>query len=158
MKTIATYVLYITTFLSCTSTDRLNLDSLQVNEAPFIKCPDTVKGVFIKYVGPEIIITYSVTTKMYPNHSYDFVYINKCGYQSSLKSIPWIINSWFDHYELIVEKQAILMTKKFSPPFVLYNDTLYFSDLMNAYDISEYHNSQILYIDLKGKLEPMCLE
>jgi hypothetical protein len=158
MKNSAVYILVIIFLLSCTSTDKIDLDSLEVNETAFNKSPDTVQKVFKSYVGPELIINNSDTTKMYPNHSFDFVFINKCNYQSTLKSIPWIINSWFDHYELIIEKQGFLVTKKLSPPFVLFNDTIYFSNLVNSYEIADYYNSNILYIDLKGKLEPICIE
>jgi len=157
MKFFFFIILIILSVISCRSTDRLNLDNLEIEQVAFSNCPDTVKSLFIKRIGPKIEFSGRDTFKSYPDQNFDFIYVNNCGYQSSLHSVSSrFIKAWFGHYELLVEKQAFMTTKNLQPPFVLFEDILYSGTVNNAYEAKDYSMSQVLTINLKGVLTEIC--
>ena len=128
------------------------MDNFPSEKMNFNQAPDTVKSIFFSYIGPEIIIKGNDTTKIYNNDKFEFVFIDSCVFKTELKFIPWIINSWFDHYDLVVNNKPLLSTKKLSPPFVIYKDKLFTSNILNPVDTSDYIGSELNMIDLTEKL------
>ena len=148
----STYLIFLILFFSCKQNDKIDLDELAQQKTNFSQVPDTVKKIFYSHIGPKIIISGTDTTRIYSNTNFDFVYIDSCKPKTELKSVPWIIASWFDHYELIINGQSLMTTKKLTPPFVICNQELFTSDLLNVIDTTEYKNSELTVIDLTGKL------
>jgi hypothetical protein len=53
---------------------------------------------------------------------------------------------------LVVNDKPTLSTKKLSPPFIIYKDKLFTSNILNPVDTSDYIGSEINIIDLTEKL------
>jgi hypothetical protein len=153
----SSYFIWLTIILACKQPDKTNfreidLDKLGQRKIYFSQVPDTVKKIFYARVEPKIIMNGKDSTRIYPNNNFNFIYIDSCKPKTELKSVSWILSSWFDHYALIVNGRSFMTTKKLRPPFIILNQKLYTSGLLNIVDTTEYQNSDITLIDLTGKL------
>ena len=81
------------------------------------------------------------------NHYRDIYLLNTNFKDAKIKFIPWIIQAWFDHYQLTIHDKKYKTEKNI--PFIIYQGKLFYSPTQNIVDLTELEHADIRYLILQ---------